>query len=408
MTTTSITTVEKYIETFPLPTLTRIVGQPTYEQVKELNEELNGNAASIVTTRGGGAHGHLAITVSPTTYATLSPTAFVAPTMPDPVNPAGLTGPQIANANRIYEEQKAEFHSYVNLQNALKKQLIAAVEPLFFQTIRQPYVGFANRTIRDMLRHLYATYADITADDLDENDKKMREPWDPNGPFEGLIKQIKDAVELAEHAGVPYSQEQIVNTAYNLIERAGVVDLDCRKWRDRPAAQRTWSEFQVFFQKAHKDWERHSKKSGVRGQYGQAFAAPAISPQFENSTITALANFASSTAADRAALSKLTDTVQTLTAELKAARAKIELLQAKCDNYDDHRGREKENEDPGVLHYCFTHGFCCAHPSHKCPDKIEGHRNGATAKNTMDGSTAHLDEFLQKMAQRKPYRRNRK
>ena len=63
MTTTGITTVKKFIETFPIPTLTRIVGQPTYEQVKELNEELNVNTASIVTTRGGGAHGHLAITV---------------------------------------------------------------------------------------------------------------------------------------------------------------------------------------------------------------------------------------------------------------------------------------------------------------------------------------------------------
>ena len=176
MTSLSITTVEKYIETFPIPTLTRIVGQPTYEQVKELNEELNANAASIVTTRGGGAHGYLAITVSPTIYATLTSTAFVAPTMPPPVDPAGMTGPQIANANRIFNEQKAEFHSYINLQNALKKQLIAAVDPLFLRTIRQPYVGFANSTFRDMLQHLYKTHADISADDLDENDRKMREP----------------------------------------------------------------------------------------------------------------------------------------------------------------------------------------------------------------------------------------
>ena len=253
MTTTSITTVEKYIETFPITTLTRIAGQPTYEQIKEVNEELNANAASIVSSRGGGAHGNLALTVSPATYATLLATLFVAPTMPNAVNPAGLTGPQIANANRVYEEQKAEFHSYVNLQNALKKQLIAAVDPLFLQTIRQQYVGFANRSLREMLQHLYDTYADISAENLEENDKKMREPWDPNAPFEELIKQIKDAVDLADHAGAPYSQEQIVNTAYNLVERTGVFDIDCRKWRDLPAAQKSWNEFQRFFQKAYKD-----------------------------------------------------------------------------------------------------------------------------------------------------------
>ena len=173
MTKASIKTVEKFIETFPIPTLTRITGQPTYEQVKYLNEELNANATSIVTTKGGGAHGHLALTVSPTTYATLSQTPFISPVLHPPVNPEGITGPHIANANKLYEEQKVEFHSYVNLQNALKKQLIASVDPLFLQMIQQKYIGFANRTILDILRHLYDTYADISADDLKDNDKKM-------------------------------------------------------------------------------------------------------------------------------------------------------------------------------------------------------------------------------------------
>ena len=51
-------------------------------------------------------------------------------------------------------------------------------------------------------------------------------------------------------------------------------------------------------------------------------------PQVYNKdTITALANFASCAANNQAALSKLMDTVQELTAELKKAQAKIEDLQ---------------------------------------------------------------------------------
>ena len=165
----------------------------------------------------------------------------------------------------------------------------------------------------------------------------------PKSPL--IIKQIKDSVDLADHAGVPYSQEQIVNTAYTLVDRVGVLELDCRKWRDLPAAQRTWPEFQRFFKKAHKDWENHSKRPGMRGGYGQACATPAVNPHFEDTTITALANFASSTAADRAALSKLTDTVKELTAEIKAARAKIDILQAKCAKFDNNQERDKENRD---------------------------------------------------------------
>ena len=110
MATSTVTTVEKYIKTFPVPNLSRITGTPTYDSVKVLNEELNTNATSIVTTRGGGAHGYLALTVSPAVYATLSDTLFELPALPYPVNPNGLTGPRIAEANRQYEAQKSEFH----------------------------------------------------------------------------------------------------------------------------------------------------------------------------------------------------------------------------------------------------------------------------------------------------------
>ena len=328
----TVTTVDKIIETFPLPTLTRIVGQPTYEHIQELNEEINANAASIVTTRGGGAHGHLALTVSPAVYATLSNTPFVTPALPTAVNPAGLTGPQIAEANRMYVEQLTGFHSYVNVQNALKKQIVAAVEQIFLQAIREPYVGFANRTAYDMLRHLYDNYADISADDLEANDKKLREPWDPNTPFVTLIKQIQDAIELTDHAGVPYTPEQTVSAAYSLIERTGILEADCKKWREKARNTKTWAAFQTFFRDAHKDWEKYAKRNGVGTRYRQAHAVHSNVQEYEATTITALAKFATSTAADRAALSKLTDTVQELTAELKAARTKIDNLQQQLAN----------------------------------------------------------------------------
>ena len=93
----------------------------------------------------------------------------------------------------------------------------------------------------------------------------------------------------------------------------------------------------------------------------------------ENVTITALANFATSTASDRAALSKLTDTVQELTAELKAARAKIDDLQKQLTQAKRNGKRGgRENETPNTtLYYCWTHGFSCDHPSRRCPAKAD-------------------------------------
>ena len=129
--------------------------------------------------------------------------------------------------------------------------------------------------------------------------------------------------------------------------------------------------------------------------------------EYEVTTITALANFATSTAADCAALSKLTDTVQELTAELKAAREKIDDLKQQLSNAKrGKRGGGKENKNPGKKYYCFECGYSSDHPSKLCPRKKEGHKDEAHCMDTMGGSTNKLSEFLAYMKRNANSRNN--
>ena len=98
----------------------------------------------------------------------------------------------------------------------------------------------------------------------------------------------------------------------------------------------------------------YKKRNNARTHYRQANAAFPHDTPVDNSTITALANFATSTASNRAALSKLTDTVQELTAELKAARSKINDLQKQLAQAKQTKKKSgKENENPNaILFYC--------------------------------------------------------
>jgi hypothetical protein len=52
-------------------------------------------------------------------------------------------------------------------------------------------VGYANAKTRDMLDHLFETYGNITAVDLEINFENMRRAWDPQQPVESLFKQIQ-------------------------------------------------------------------------------------------------------------------------------------------------------------------------------------------------------------------------
>jgi hypothetical protein len=76
------TSVKKLVKSFPHPHIPAVEGTPNYETIIYITRLLNANAASIHSELGGGNYGHLALTISAASYATLSPVAFVPPANP--------------------------------------------------------------------------------------------------------------------------------------------------------------------------------------------------------------------------------------------------------------------------------------------------------------------------------------
>ena len=100
------TSIEALFESFPHPVIPPIEGLPTYESITNITRLLNANAASVHSELGGGALGHLAITISPAVYATLSAIPFVVPINPGPapvLAPNG-TAAQISATIRDHKE----------------------------------------------------------------------------------------------------------------------------------------------------------------------------------------------------------------------------------------------------------------------------------------------------------------
>ena len=161
--------------------LTPIVGEPTYQTLKELKDQLKANAASIPTTLGGSNHGYLGLIFSPAAYATISPTAFVEPAYPGQHH-AIATGTNAANTSAIirrHTKDTRQWRVFKNLSTALKNQLLSAVDDIYVRTLRDRHVGYMNRSIRNLLIHLFNNYGNITQLELEDNDTKIRSLWDP-------------------------------------------------------------------------------------------------------------------------------------------------------------------------------------------------------------------------------------
>ena len=69
--TSSVNYKDSYFEN---PVLTAIRGEPTYETLHHLKNELKANASSVSTTLGGGNHGYLGMILTLAEYRRAAPT----------------------------------------------------------------------------------------------------------------------------------------------------------------------------------------------------------------------------------------------------------------------------------------------------------------------------------------------
>ena len=133
--------VEKIVENFPYPTLTPIPGVPDYESLSELHTQSNSNSSSIQSNLGGGAHGLLTLSLEPAVLNTLTATQFVVPVKPSasPVIPPNSTAAQITSIRKTHDDETKAFIQYVNVDKALKQQLIEAIDNLYLKSLLNDY-----------------------------------------------------------------------------------------------------------------------------------------------------------------------------------------------------------------------------------------------------------------------------
>lgn len=100
----SASSIPNYRDTvFEYADLTAIHGEPTYDTLKILLNQLKANARSVWTTLGGGNHGYLDLVLSPQQYDILAPgMPFVRLAHPGPLVIPPYQLPHVTNKHNLY------------------------------------------------------------------------------------------------------------------------------------------------------------------------------------------------------------------------------------------------------------------------------------------------------------------
>jgi hypothetical protein len=273
-------TVEDVMASFPHPVLPTVQGEPDYQTIHATRKFLQANSRAIDTHLGGGTLGHLGLIVSDASYAMIAPTTDAGPTLwisPQapgraPAN-TDRTAAQIRAARHIWEEDVQTYRTCTSMQQALKKQISRVFEPMYLDILNDNMVGYANISARDMLDHLFETYENITAVDLEINFEHMRRAWDPQQPVESLFKQIQDCANYSEVGGVFIGHPQQINVGYAKIFATGHFMSACCRWNEKHTIEKTWTQFKSHVAAAHRQHKQMQGESAATAGYHSANAA---------------------------------------------------------------------------------------------------------------------------------------
>ena len=240
---------------FEYPALTKIHGPPTYETLIQLHNEIKANAASVPSTQGGGAHGHLGLVVPAAQYALLSNIPYVRPRQPPPfILPQG-TNPQVAQMLRdSHLDNVRIFREYLGVESTLKQQLVAAIDAPWLQSMRNPISNSITMPLLEVIQYLFQVYGKITTDLLHEKEVALTTmTYDPITPIDTLFTAVQELTDMAAMAGIPYSIPQTINMAYRVINNTRRFASAITKWNRKPPMETNWVNFKKKFRQAHEE-----------------------------------------------------------------------------------------------------------------------------------------------------------
>jgi hypothetical protein len=171
----------------------------------------------------------------------------------------------------------------------------------------------------------------------------MYTPWNPVDPIETIFHRLTDAIAYSTAGRDPITEAAAVRAGYDVLEHSGLFPRACETWRTASPDTHTLANLRALFKVADTDRKR-TVTTGSLGYANVLAAAPSVLPSLSPDSLS-LPFSALSVSHSSAALSERT--------------------------------------------YCWTHGSSNnrRHTSATCKNKAPGHRDDATATNTLGGST---------------------
>ena len=270
-----------YKDLFEYETLDRISGQPSYESLHQLRKQLQANAASVPSTLGGGANGHLGLVLTPQQYAFISIRPFVRPLHPGVLNIAEGTTRDEAERLQFNHKMSTElFNTTHAVEKTLLQQLVKAIDSSYVEELRNQTTGLIDQPLHNVLSHLITHYGKVESGHYNQQYVELiNHKYDPERPIDEIFIKIVDFTNLADATKLPMTTKQALHIGCEIIRQCGVLPDALKKWNARPNEEKTWETFKTHFRNEHNEYRNTLPTTAKETQYSANMIAQQVANQ---------------------------------------------------------------------------------------------------------------------------------
>ena len=243
------TTVEDTVKSFPSHDVQPIEGGPKCAILKPFEKELRKCAEAVPSHQEKGCSCPV---VTEEKYKEIVKKKPLIPTRPpiNPKTPLKATTNEINTAVREHARDVKIYHSHQIMTEALKKIITENINKVHLADI-----DIRASTVLEILDYLKTRYYKISIQEITQNERILRELWDPSAPIEEHFQRIKDCVELSEDAieAENISEKTQIQVMLASMERVRKFKQNNKDWKKKKAADKTLKNFHQHHIDAHEE-----------------------------------------------------------------------------------------------------------------------------------------------------------
>ncbi len=292
-----------------------------------------------------------------------------------------------------------DYRSYEAAKCGVSKVLRNVVDKIWYNDLKYTKTFYTKVTALEIMAHLDANSRGLHAIDMISLHSNMTQYYVQADGIPQFIVMMEDAQKKTKRAGMPIADVQIVMMASAAVLAAQHFPGEVDDWEGLSAINRTWRVWKVAFHLGHLKRQCQFQASGVGGLLGSAHAAIPAPAATINRLGTALDNLALAAANNTTVLQQLMVSNLALSLpitmlamankKLAEALANAKLTSPPAAMPGTPRPVRSTNTPfRGNTVGCMAINAVSIR-SATCSIKARGHKDDATASNTMGGSKAN-------------------